>query len=112
MLAEAADRAKTSPELGIERRPADLHVPFQGVEPIGEPDIDVDDHGTRPDGPQCALADRHRVLAKGSKEVLVEQDTVLPEGRLIADDVGHGNFGLHEAAAALDLGARLVGKKG
>ena len=86
--------------------------PLQGVESVGEPDVDIDDHGTRPDCAQRGLADRDWMLAERPVEVLVQQNPVLPEGWLVADHVGHGDFGLHETAAALDLRAVAVGKEG
>src|SRR3984885_4176708 len=82
------------------------------MQAIGQPDVDVDDHGAGADGPQRRLADRNGVLAQGTIEVLVEHHPVLPERRLIAADVGHGDFGLHKAAAAADLGAGAVGVEG
>src|SRR5271167_2976606 len=102
MLPETPNRAESRPELGIQRRPADLNVPFQGMEAVGEPDIDVDDHGTRSDGPGRALADPARMFAEGPVKILVEHDVVLPQRGLVADDVGHGAFGLDEAGTALD----------
>jgi hypothetical protein len=52
------------------------------------------------------------MLAEGAIEVLIKQNAVLPERGLIANRVRHRDLGLHEAAAALDLGAILVGEKG
>ena len=52
------------------------------------------------------------MLAEGAVEVLIEQNAVLPERGLVANHVCHRDGGLHEAAAALDLGAVLVGEEG
>jgi hypothetical protein len=40
-------------------------VLFQGMKSVGGPDIDIYHHGSQPEGSQCALADRHRMLALG-----------------------------------------------
>src|ERR1700722_6163947 len=79
------------------------------MEAISQPDIDVDDHGPGPAGPQRRLADRNRMFAECPTEVLVEHYAVLPERGLVAGDVGHCNLGLHEAPSATDLGPGAVG---
>ena len=52
MGTEATYPAETGAELSVDRWPPDLDVTPQGVESIGEPDIDIDDHGTRSYGPE------------------------------------------------------------
>src|SRR5277367_696931 len=104
MLTKAAHSAKSSPELGEQRWPADLNVLFQGMQAIGKPDVNVDHHGSGADCPQCGLADRNRVLTQCPIEVLVQQHPVLPKRWLIADHVRHCDLAFHEPAATLDLG--------
>ena len=48
------------------------------MESVGQPDIDIDDHGSRPDGSERAFTYRNRMLVKCTVEVLVQQNAVLP----------------------------------
>src|SRR4051794_37635524 len=103
MGSEPPQPIKPSAELAVERGPPDLDVLLHGVESIGEPYIHVDDHGPWPDGPECRLADRNRMLPKRAVEVLVQQNPILPKGWLVGVyHVRHGDLGLHEPPSALD----------
>ena len=84
ILPKAPDPADSGAKLGIKGRPADLDVPLQGMEAVCEPDIDIDDHGTRPNGAKSGLADRDGMFAERPVEVLVQQNPVLPKRRLVA----------------------------
>ena len=85
--AEPPKPTKSATKLGVEGRPADFHVSLEGMESIGEPDIDIDDHGPRPNGPERGLTHGHGVLSEGTKEIFVEENTILPKRRLVTHDV-------------------------
>src|SRR5690349_6258811 len=79
------------------------------MQPICEPDIDIDDHGARSDGLKSGFGQRHRMLAQGAIKIVVKEDTILPQGWLVIR--GHGNCRLNEPTAALDLGSCSVSKE-
>src|SRR4051794_16350582 len=105
MGSESSYPAKPGAELGIKGGPADLDVPREGMQAVGEPDVDVNYHAARPDGAESRFADGYRMFAKSAIEILVEQYAVLPKLGLllVVNSVGHRDLGLDEAAAALDL---------
>src|SRR3954468_17674369 len=114
MGSESSHPAESGAELGIKGGPADLDISCQGMQAVGQPDINVDYHAARPNGAESRFADRHRMLAKSAIEILVEQHAVLPKLGLllVVNSTGHVDLGLDETAAALDLRARTVGKEG
>ena len=71
-LPEPPDSAETGPKLRTERGPADLYVLLEGMQPIGEPYINIDDHGSGTDCPQCGFGQRHWMLVQCAIKMLVE----------------------------------------
>src|SRR4051812_35529427 len=114
MRPESSYPAESGAKLGIKSGPADIDIPREGMQAVGEPDVNVDHHAARPYGAESGFADRHRMLAESAIEILVQQHPVLPKLSLlfVVNSAGHGDLGLDEAATALDLSSRTVGKEG
>ena len=62
-LAEKAKAVDFSPELGVERRPADVHDLLERVKSVGQPDIDVDDDGPSTYSAEGTFAHWYGVIA-------------------------------------------------
>src|SRR4051794_21400993 len=70
-------------ELRPQRRPGDGRWPSERVQPVGQPDIQVERHAPVPKLADCCLAQRNRVVPQGAPEGFVEDDTVLPQAVLL-----------------------------
>src|SRR5690349_17604834 len=82
------------------------------MEPVGEPDIDIDDDRPWTYGTQGRLRQRNRVISEGSVELLVEQDLFLPVAWLLIRGIGHVDSAVDEGASPHNLIATPVGIEG
>ena len=110
---DLADEAEAGAELGVDGGPGDGGGFAEGVEAVGEPDVDVDGEGFGADGAEGFFADGDGVVAEGAPEAFVEADAVLPEGGLgVVGEAGEGDAALDEGAVAAEFGVGEVGEEG
>lgn len=67
MAAKKPSLFESAAELGVQRRPGDWGRSAQSVQPVGEPDINIERHGAIAQMLDSRLQQRGRVVAGGAE---------------------------------------------